>query len=60
LQSWNEVSTFSCTKTLVTVLLEAGHLWLMSVILVTWEAEIWRIEVPGQPEQIVLETPSPK
>jgi hypothetical protein len=51
---------FSCTKTLVTVLLEAGHLWLMSVILVTWEAEIWRIEVPGQPEQIVLETPSPK
>jgi hypothetical protein len=26
----------------------------------TWEAEVGRIEVRGQPEQIVLKTPSPK
>jgi hypothetical protein len=32
----------------------------MSVILATWEAEVGRIEVPGQPGQIAPETPSPK
>jgi hypothetical protein len=32
----------------------------MPVILASWEAEIRRIAVSGQPRQIVLETPSPK
>jgi hypothetical protein len=30
------------------------------VIVATWEAEIWRIRVPGQLRQIVHETSSPK
>jgi hypothetical protein len=34
--------------------------WLTPVILTTWESEIAKIEVRGQPEQIVHETPSPK
>jgi hypothetical protein len=34
--------------------------WLTPVILGTWEAEIRRIMVPGQPGQIVHETLSPK
>jgi hypothetical protein len=32
----------------------------MPVILAAWEAEIGRIEVPGQPGEIVCKTPSPK
>jgi hypothetical protein len=38
----------------------ARHWWLMPVIPVTWEAEIGRIEVQGDPRQMVHETPSPK
>jgi hypothetical protein len=30
------------------------------IILATWEAEIGRIVVRGQPTQIIGETPSPK
>jgi hypothetical protein len=33
---------------------------LMPVILATWGVEIKRILIPGQPEKIVLKTPSPK
>jgi hypothetical protein len=32
----------------------------MPIILATWEAEIRRVAVEVQPEQIVLKTPSPK
>jgi hypothetical protein len=38
----------------------AWHRWLTSVILATWEAEIGRIYIQGQPRLIVLETSSPK
>jgi hypothetical protein len=41
-------------------LIPAGRQWLMPVILVTWEVDIRRIMVQGQPRQIVLEIPSPK
>jgi hypothetical protein len=37
----------------------ARRQWLTPVILATWEAEICRIMVPGQPRQIVHETPPP-
>jgi hypothetical protein len=33
--------------------MRAGHQWLTPV----WEAEIERMEVPGQPRQIVQEIP---
>jgi hypothetical protein len=33
--------------------------WIMSIILATWETEIRRIMVSGQPRQIVHEIPSP-
>jgi hypothetical protein len=33
--------------------------WLKPVILAIWEADNERIPVQGQPQQIVLETPSP-
>jgi hypothetical protein len=36
----------------------AGHWWLRLVILTTWEAEIKRIVVQGQPGKIVHETSS--
>jgi hypothetical protein len=38
----------------------AGHPWLTPIILATWEAEIRRMKVQGQPRQKVLETPSSK
>jgi hypothetical protein len=38
----------------------AGHQWLTPVIPATWEAEIGRIMVPGQPKQIDLKTLSRK
>jgi hypothetical protein len=34
--------------------------WLISVILSTWEAEIGKTEVPGQPRQRACKIPSPK
>jgi hypothetical protein len=36
---------------------EVAHAY---IILATWEAEIGRISVQGQPKQIVFETSSPK
>jgi hypothetical protein len=38
----------------------AGRPWLTPVILASWEAEIGKILVRGQPMQIVQVTPSPK
>jgi hypothetical protein len=34
-----------------------GHWWLTLVILATWEAEIGKIVVRGQPRQIIHKTP---
>jgi hypothetical protein len=42
------------------VLLQAGHQWLMPVILAIQKAEIRRITVGSQPRQIVHETLSQK
>jgi hypothetical protein len=47
-----------CLKT--TTAKTAGHPWLTPDTLATWEAEIGRIEVQGQPRQIVLKTPFPE
>jgi hypothetical protein len=41
-------------------LLLAGHQWLTPIIRATWEAEMGRMEIQGQPRQIVLKTSSPK
>jgi hypothetical protein len=38
----------------------ARHQWLTLVILATWEAEVRRIGVWGQPGQTGREIPSPK
>jgi hypothetical protein len=38
--------------------LQAGHWWLTPVILVIWEAEIGRITVPDQPQQLLQENPT--
>jgi hypothetical protein len=38
----------------------AGHQWLMPIILATQEAEIRRIAIQSQPQQIVCETLSQK
>jgi hypothetical protein len=41
--------------------ISSWHQWLIPVILATWEAEIRRSAVPGQPRQTVCKTPpSPK
>jgi hypothetical protein len=38
---------------------KTGCRWLTPIILATWEAEIRRIKVGGQPKQMVLQTLSP-
>jgi hypothetical protein len=37
-----------------------GYWWLTPVILPNWEAKIGRIDIQGQPEQIIQEIPSLK
>jgi hypothetical protein len=39
------------TKKLPSKISSSPHWWLMPVILVTWETEIRRIKVPGNPRQ---------
>jgi hypothetical protein len=39
---------------------KVGHWWFTPVIVAAWEAEIGRIKVQNQSEQIVQETLSPK
>jgi hypothetical protein len=39
---------------------EAKHQWFTPIILATWEADIERIKVQGQPRQIVHKTPISK
>jgi hypothetical protein len=48
-----------CTKFCIKVCAARRQL-LTSVILATWEAEIGKIAVQGQPRQIVHKIPSPK
>jgi hypothetical protein len=45
---------------LIIVNMISGHWWLMPEILATWEAEIRRIAVGGQPRQTAYKTTSPK
>jgi hypothetical protein len=49
----------STGHTVLLNMLIAGHQWLTSVILATWEAEIGRNMGQGQPEKIVHKAPSP-
>jgi hypothetical protein len=50
----------NCKKFIKSVGFNARHQCLTPVILATWETEVWRIKVQGQPREIVHKTPSPK
>jgi hypothetical protein len=49
-----------CSVSLIIKRQNGSVLWPTPVIPATWEADVGRIVVQGQPREIVLETSSPK
>jgi hypothetical protein len=60
LLEWFRVKALSSNSNTKKKKREREFWWLTPVILPSWEAEIRKIMVQGQPGQIVLETLSPK
>jgi hypothetical protein len=56
--SFKKFPTTSKLKALGSVTGASWVWWLSPIILATWEEEIERITVPGQPRQKIPETPS--
>jgi hypothetical protein len=54
------VSPHAAKTFILTAMLLSRCWWFIAVILVTWEADVRKIKVRGQPRQIVFETASSK